>query len=62
MTPSELSALYDIKRILERVKSYCENRSLSYDGEYERWNYVASEANDGLIKVRDIEMEYKKGD
>ena len=52
MTPSELSALYDINRILERVKNYCENRSLSYDGEYERWNYVASEANNGLIKSK----------
>ena len=55
MTPGELSALYDIKRILERIKDYCENRSLSYDINYERWKHVASEANYGLIKVRDIE-------
>ena len=55
MTPRELSALYDIKRILERIKDYCDNMSLNYDRNYERWKHVASEANDGLIKVRDIE-------
>ena len=55
MTPRELRALYDIKRILERIKDYCENMSLNYDRNYERWKHVASEANDGLIKVRDIE-------
>lgn len=59
MTPKELAALYDIKRILERIKSYCESRSLRYDENYERWNYVASEANDGLIKARDIERGAK---
>lgn len=48
MTPSELSALYDIK-------DYCDSRSLNYDREYERWKHVASKANYGLIKVRDIE-------
>ena len=55
MTPRELSALYEIKRILESIRVYCENRSLYSDGEYERWKHVASEANYGLIKVRDIE-------
>ena len=55
MTPRELSALYDIKRILERIKYYCENMSLNYDRNYERWKHVSSEANDGIIKVRDIE-------
>ena len=55
MTPRELSALYDIKRILESIRVYCENRSLYSDGEYERWKNVALEANYGLIKVRDIE-------
>ena len=55
MTPKELAALYDIKRILESIKSYCESRSLRYDKDYDRWNYVASEANYGLIQVRDIE-------
>lgn len=55
MTPRELSALYDIKRILERIKDYCDNRSLDDDRNYERWKHVASEANYGLIKVRDIE-------
>lgn len=57
MTPRELSALYDIKRILERIKDYCENMGLNYDRNYELWKHVASEANDGLIKVRDIERE-----
>ena len=55
MTPNELSALYDIKRTLERIKEYCENRSLRYDENLERWRHVASEAHYGLIKVRDIE-------
>ena len=59
MTPKELSALYDIKRTLERIKAYCENRSLSYGENFERWRHVASEANDGLIKVRDIERSAK---
>lgn len=55
MTPRELSALYEIKRILESIRVYCEKRSLYSDREYERWKHVASEANYGLIKVRDIE-------
>lgn len=55
MTPKEFSALYDIKRTLERIKEYCEIRSLRYDENLERWRHVASEANYGLIKVRDIE-------
>jgi hypothetical protein len=59
MTPKELSALYDIKRTLERIKEYCENRSLSCYGEYERWKHVVSEANYGLIKVRDVERSAK---
>ena len=60
MTPKELSALYDIKRTLERIEEYCENRTLHYNGvEYERWKHVALEANYGLIKVRDIERDAK---
>ena len=59
MTPKELAALYDIKRILESIKSYCQSRSLRCDEDYERWNYVASEANYGLIKVSDIERGAK---
>ena len=59
MTPKEQSALYDIKRTLERIKEYCEIRSLYYDKNHERWRHVASEANDGLIKVRDIERSAK---
>ena len=55
MTPSEQSSLYDIKRTLEHIKEYCETRSIYSAEEYERWKYIASEANDGLIKVRDIE-------
>lgn len=55
MTPKELAALYDIKRTLERIKSYCESCSLRYDENLERWRHLASEANYGLIKVRDIE-------
>jgi hypothetical protein len=55
VTPGELSGLYDIKRTLERIKEYCENRSLSYDENYERWKHVASEAEYGLLKVKDIE-------
>ena len=55
MTPSELSALYDIKQTLESIKDFCENRSLNYDRNYERWKHVASKAKYGLIKVRDIE-------
>ena len=56
MAPSELSALYDIKRTLERIKDYCENRSFGCDSEeYHRWKHVASEASYGLIKVKDIE-------
>lgn len=31
MKTKEQSELYDIKRTLERIKEYCENRSLSYD-------------------------------
>jgi hypothetical protein len=50
MTPNELSALYDIKRTLEDIKNYCINRSLSYNGEYERWRQVASNADYGLNK------------
>lgn len=59
MTPNELSALYDIKRTLERIKVYCENRSIYCDGEYEQWKSIASEANYGLIKVSDIERGAK---
>lgn len=59
MTPKEQSALYDIKRTLERIKEYCENRSLRYDENLERWRHLASEANYGLIKVRDIERSAK---
>lgn len=59
MTPNELSALYDIKRTLEGIKNYCMNRSLSYNGEYERWRQVASDADYGLIRVRDIERSAK---
>lgn len=59
MTPKELSALYDIKRTLESIKNYCMNRSLSYDREYERWRHVASDADYGLIRVRDIERSAK---
>ncbi len=56
MTPKELSAIYDIKRTLERIKDYCENRSAYCDSrEYGQWKHVASEADYGLIKVRDIE-------
>ena len=54
MTPKELAALCYIKRTLESIKSYCEARKI-YSVDYGRWNYVASEANDGLIMVRDIE-------
>ena len=60
MTPKEQSELYDIKRTLERIKDYCENRSLSYDKNHERWAHVALEAKYGLIKVRDIEREIEK--
>lgn len=59
MTPKEQSALYDIKRTLERIKEYCENRSLCYDENLERWRHLASEANYGLIKVKDIERSAK---
>ena len=60
MTPSELNAVHDIKRTLERIKDYCENRSFSCDsGECHRWKHVASEANYGLIKVKDIERSMK---
>lgn len=59
MTPSELSVIYDIKRTLENIKAYCENSSMRYDDNYERWKHVASEANYGLIKVRDIERSAK---
>ena len=59
MTPRELSAVYDIKRTLERIKGYCENRSLRYDENFERWRHVASEADYGLIKVKDIERSAK---
>ena len=59
MTPNELSALYDIKRTLERIKDYCVNRSLSYDANLERWRHLASEATYGLIKVKDIERSAK---
>lgn len=57
MTPKEQSQLYDIKRTLERIKEYCDNRSLRYDENLERWRHVSSEASYGLIKVRDIEKE-----
>ena len=57
MTPKELNALSDIKRTFERIKDYCENRSLRYDENLERWRHLASEANYGLIKVSDIEKE-----
>ena len=33
MTPRELSALYNVKRILERIKDYCDSKSLNYDRE-----------------------------
>ena len=59
MTPNELSTLYDIKRTLERIKDYCVNRSLRYDENLERWRHLASEADYGLIKVRDIERSAK---
>lgn len=60
MTPNELSALYDIKRTLGRIKDYCESRSFSCDSrEYHQWKNVASEANYGLIKVKDIERSAK---
>ena len=59
MTPNELSALYDIKRTLERIKDYCVNRSLSYDENLEIWRHLASEATYGLIKVKDIERSAK---
>ena len=59
MTPAELSELYDIKRTLERIKEYCTNRSLRYDENLERWRYVASEAEYGLIKVKHIERSAK---
>ena len=57
MTPNELSALYDIKRTLERIKNHCMNRS--YSVEYERWMLIVSEADYGLIRVRDIERSAK---
>ena len=57
MTPNEQSALYDIKRTLERIKEYCENRSLCCDENLERWRHLASEARYGLIKVRNVEKE-----
>ena len=57
MTPNELSALYAIKRTLERIKNYCMNRS--YSGEYERWMQVVFEADYGLFRVRDIERSAK---
>ena len=44
MTPRELSELYDIKRTLERIKEYCDDRSLCYDDNHGRWKHVASEA------------------
>lgn len=60
MTPSELNALCDIKRTLERIKDYCENCSFSCDsGEYRQWKHVASEVDYGLIKVKDIERSAK---
>ena len=59
MTPNQLSMLHDIKRTLENIRSYCDNHSLIYDEQYERWKHVASEANYGLIKVRDIERSAK---
>lgn len=60
MTPSELSALDDIRRTLERIEGYCENRSFSCDSrEYHQWQQVASEARYGLIKVKDIERSAK---
>ena len=59
MTPKELSALYDIKKTLERIKSYCINRTLDYDENHARWMHVASEAGYGLIKVKDIERGAK---
>jgi len=59
MTPNELSALCDIRRTLERIKNYCENRSFFYDKDLEKWRYLISEANYGLIKVKDIERSAK---
>ena len=55
MTSSELSAVYEIRRTLEIIKAYCENRMSCSDREYGQWQHVASEADYGLIKVRDIE-------
>ena len=49
----------DRLKVLERIKEYCEGRSLRYDENLERWRHVASEANYGLIKVRDIERSAK---
>ena len=62
MTPREQSELYDIKRTLERIKEYCENRSLLYDKYLERWRHLASEANYGLIKVKHIERDSRSED
>ena len=60
MSPNELSALYDIKRTLERTEEYCMNRSWCCDNrESGQWKHVASEANYGLIKVKDIERSAK---
>ena len=59
MTPRELSELYDIKRTLERIKEYCDDRSLCYDDNHGRWKHVASEAEYGLIKVKHIERSAK---
>ena len=59
MTPKELNALSDIKRTFERIKDYCENRSLRYDENHGRWKHVASEAEYGLIKVKHIERSAK---
>ena len=61
MTPGELSELYDIKRTLERIKDYCENRSLFYDDNHGRWKHIASEAEYGLIKVEHIERAQNEG-
>ena len=59
MTHKELSTLYDIKRALERIRSYCDIHSLRYDEDSKRWNYIISKADYGLIKVRDIEVGNK---
>ena len=61
MTPSELCSLSDVKRTLERIKEYCENRSLRYDDNHGRWKHVASEAEYGLIKVKHIERAQAPG-